>query len=208
MKSNEWNLLEMCKVKLSKVQKMALQRIQEEGEEIITFLAKKIDKECGNKRDDEYYQKGCLALKQYYATAVLDPIHVHAISSELDNFWHAHILDTVSYNMLCEDLGVYMHHDPLNPEDKSKYDDVLSAYKYTRGTVLEKLFGEENLDSYFHPIETRAVCLHDVDRIKADVLLNDSPFNENTEMLKIKSKYGHRARKSELLHSLTKKVPY
>src|SRR3569832_2225713 len=60
-----------------------------------------------------YCEEGILALKQYFAVALLDPKNEHAVSDAIDPFWHAHILHTRRYAAFCQDVyGQFIHHAP------------------------------------------------------------------------------------------------
>ncbi|WP_162820044.1 hypothetical protein [Kordia sp. SMS9] len=199
------SLRKMAKNDITKYQKRALKRLDAEDLEMIKFLVKKIHKEKGKKRDENYYNEGCTALFQYYTTAILDPFNMHAISDELDDFWHAHVIDTVSYDLLCKDLGFFMHHDPLNPKDIKKEKDVKIVYEYTRRKVLPSIFGEKNLSKIFHPIKTKLVCLHDLEITNHALFSVEGFFPEHTKMQTIKAKYGHAARKLKIRQGLLKR---
>lgn len=82
---------------------------------------------------DVWYTEGLLALKQYYAVALLDGMNMHAVSDRVDPFWHAHILHTKQYTQFCDDVvGGYMHHEPLDPEDIIAVNHVATLYNFTR----------------------------------------------------------------------------
>ena len=118
----------------------------------------------GRRHDDDHLRRGVYALKQYYAVALLDPANPHAISAEVDPFWHAHILHTEQYVAFCQNLvGEYMHHRPL---DRSRPADVAGMkilYDYTQA-IMPKLFGEVEVDRAFWPIGEAAhavlICHH------------------------------------------------
>ena len=38
--------------------------------------------------------QGIENLKRYYAVALLDPLNLHAVSEQVDPFWHSHVLFT------------------------------------------------------------------------------------------------------------------
>ncbi len=89
---------------------------------------------------DKYLEDGIYALKQYYAIAMLDPANAHAVSSQVDPFWHAHILHTSQYFSFCEAVvGEYMHHVPLDHEQPQQVENVRALYSYTLD-VLSRLF--------------------------------------------------------------------
>lgn len=81
---------------------------------------------------DEWLEAGVLALKQYYAIAVLDAKNMHAVSAEVDPFWHAHILHTKQYVDFCQEIaGRYLHHNPLDHADKEEVGFVKQLYDFT-----------------------------------------------------------------------------
>lgn len=97
----------------------------------------------------DYLDRGVLALKQYYAVAMLDPGNGHAISTELDPLWHAHMLFSRDYDHFCHDVvGEYMHHKPLLRGNSAEEDQVRRLYSYTIDRFLE-LFSE--VDPIFWP---------------------------------------------------------
>jgi hypothetical protein len=89
-------------------------------------------REFGFAPEESYLDEGIDALKVYYVLALVDPLNEHAVSDEIDRFWHAHILHTRQYRDFCERVfGQYIDHDPL---DHSVIDDVeylARLYKYT-----------------------------------------------------------------------------
>lgn len=181
------SLLDMVEVPMSDRQRRAIKRIDDEDCSMITYLTRKHHKELGESYDQDYYDAGCIALKQYYATTIFDLRNLHAISSSLDPFWHSHILDTVSYEVLAEDIGGFMHHDPLNMLDAHKVDAVRDIYHYTQ-EVLEKIFGRKNLDERFYPSEPDGsilVCLHDVDYDAIELPDDIFPLNSKIEQHRI-----------------------
>ncbi len=110
---------------------------------------------------EEYLDEGILALKQYYAIAILDPRNKHAVSAAVDPFWHAHILHTKEYVDFCERLvGGYIHHTPLNHQRHDEVELVGQLYRYT-STCYRQFFSYVNLS--FFPTDLprhRLVCLH------------------------------------------------
>ncbi len=111
---------------------------------------------------DDYLDAGIAALKQYYAVALLDPANSHAISGQLDPFWHAHILHSAQYMAFCDKVvGRYMHHIPLDTTDVRKVENVGALYGYTQ-KVLGILF-PNHLDARFWPTapaDLKLVCTH------------------------------------------------
>jgi len=197
------SLLKMIKLPMSDRQRKAMERIDAEDNGMIIYLTAKHHQERGQSFPKEYYEAGCLALKQYYATSIFDRKNMHAISSALDPFWHAHILDTVPYKLLCDDIQGFMHHDPLNKADKQKVKVVKDIFSYTR-EVLIKIFGENNLDDRFYPsepLDAVVVCLHDL----PEHLALDDVFEINPKIQKYRKVYGHEARE-KIIKSALKEI--
>jgi hypothetical protein len=116
----------------------------------------------GIDHSEEYLKSGILALKQYYAVALLDPNNSHAISDTLDPFWHTHILFSRQYESFCHGVvGVYMHHIPLDHDTTDQVDNVETLYNYTVRGAMRELFSF--MDDRFWPDDlprNRLVCLH------------------------------------------------
>jgi hypothetical protein len=110
---------------------------------------------------DTYLARGILGLKQYYAVALLDPANAHAISAELDPFWHAHILHSEQYERFCRDVvGEFMHHIPLDRDNQAQVENLRVLYDYTI-EVLDRLFIKR--DTKFWPSEVpdiKLICYH------------------------------------------------
>lgn len=193
-------LMSMVKTKMSKRQEKAIKRIDAEDCDMIIYLTHKDISRFG-KYDNEYFEAGCLALKQYYATTIFDPRNMHALSDALDPFWHAHLLDTVQYELLGKDIKGFMHHDPLNRTDIVKVGAVKKVYDYTVQT-LGRIFGEENLDERFYPRRpamSAMVCLHDIER---GIIALKDVFPVNAEIEKLRQNYGHEVRRKTLKREL------
>lgn len=111
--------------------------------------------------DEGYLDEGILALKQYYAIAVLDPKNMHAVSDTVDPFWHVHILHTEEYIDFCNRLiDGYLHHDPLDHEKLQAVGMMDRLYRYTVG-CYKQFFNYVN--PTFFPAELpvyRLVCKH------------------------------------------------
>src|SRR5690349_12290865 len=99
------SLSSLVQVVMSERQRAAVARIDAEDFTGVVRLARKEFAKQGKQLTDEYCHAAVLAVKQYYALTVFDPLNMHAVSDVLDPFWHAHILDTVRYKMLCDDIG-------------------------------------------------------------------------------------------------------
>lgn len=115
----------------------------------------------GNAPTEEYLDAGLLALKQYYAIALIDGGNMHAVSDAVDPFWHAHILDTEDYTAFCDRIADrYLHHRPLNHMKPVDVQFVAGLYRFTRERY-EQCF--TFFDERFHPVmleDERLVCLH------------------------------------------------
>lgn len=110
---------------------------------------------------DDWLDRGILALKQYYAVAVLDPLNRHAVSDAIDPFWHAHILHTKQYMSFCDDVtDGYIHHEPLDHANRAAMDEIRALYDYT-AQCYKQLF--MFIDAEFFPEvldDERLVCKH------------------------------------------------
>jgi len=106
--------------------------------------------------------EGIENLKRYYAVALLDPLNLHAVSKEVDPFWHSHVLFTSQYQGFCQKIfGQFVHHQPLDPDDKRQVEFVTQLYGYTLDTY-KKLFKEVD-PKWWPKSSVRAfgpVCLH------------------------------------------------
>jgi hypothetical protein len=111
--------------------------------------------------DQRFLEEGVLALKQYYAVALLDPWNEHAVSDTIDPFWHAHILHTRQYAEFCERVyGQFIHHNPLNRMDRTEVEHVARLYTYTAGIYSKML---NYVSGVFYPAEVpvdRLICTH------------------------------------------------
>ncbi len=110
---------------------------------------------------EEYITRGIFALKQYYASALFDPSNGHAISKEIDPFWHVHMLFSKEYQGFCEAVvGEFMHHKPLERSSKKEMAKARRLYRYTI-QVLENVFTK--LDKHFWPkknVDAHTICFH------------------------------------------------
>lgn len=118
-------------------------------------------REIGKVVDEDYLLRGVMALKQYYAVALLDPANAHAVSVPVDPFWHSHILHTWQYSVFCQNVvGEYMHHQPLDRGNKKQVQNVSTLYDYTL-EVLDKIF--VHVDQDFWPTadsDGALICFH------------------------------------------------
>lgn len=118
-------------------------------------------RKAGQEPDPTWIEEGILALKQYYAVALLDPVNFHAVSDLIDPFWHAHILHTRQYMAFCEQVfGQYVHHTPLDharPQDVQK---VKELYAYSHW-AYGQMFSSYSRDFFPPGLEDhRLVCFH------------------------------------------------
>jgi hypothetical protein len=160
---NSVSLLDTCKKSLLSqyhIDKIAI--IDETNFDEILFVVKKEFKKQGIEPCEQYLQDGILALKQYYAIAIFDPHNMHAVSDELDPFWHAHVLFTKKYREFCfKTHGYTMEHNPLDPEKSEVIKMVKILYDYT-SSIMPKIF--DQYSPIFYPKfldESRIICQHD-----------------------------------------------
>ena len=78
-----------------------------------------------------------LTLKKLYPKEALVPNKI------LDEFWHAHILDTVAYHEDCNNVfGYYLHHFPyFGIYGEDDYNNLISEFNKTK-KLYELHFGE------------------------------------------------------------------
>ncbi len=118
-------------------------------------------KKLGKTIDDEELDAGILALKQYYAIALLDGLNMHAVSDRVDPYWHAHILHTQDYVDFCDTVvGCYMHHNPLDHGRKNDVAFVKDLYHFTLARYNQCFL---HVDQRFHPAapsDDEIVCTH------------------------------------------------
>lgn len=115
----------------------------------------------GIRVDEEYIDEGILALKQYYAITILDPLNMHAVSDLVDPFWHAHILHTEEYIDFCNrTVGGYMHHSPLDHGRAKHVQGVDRLYRYT-SKCFRKFFTYVNPTFFpLHLKDENLLCAH------------------------------------------------
>lgn len=133
---------------------------QEDFSGVVRKVREELEAE-GFEPTTEWLAEGALALKQYYAIALLDPVNRHAVSDVIDPFWHAHILHTKQYVAFCDEVfGEYIHHEPL---DHSKPEDVAVVrrlYDYTY-LVYGQMFSYVNPEFFAEALPTqRLLCSH------------------------------------------------
>lgn len=101
-----------------------------------------------------------LALKQFYALSAANPeASSFAVSSVVDEYWHAHILDTAAYRRFCEKIyGGFMDHVPLDKDKTVDVLDVKALYRTTH-SELTRLFGSSLVVKAFPPEPTDEVIV-------------------------------------------------
>jgi hypothetical protein len=102
--------------------------------------------------------------------------------------------------MLCDALGGFMHHDPLDHADQDKVVAVSKIYDHSYRMIC-KIFGGQNADPRFHPKDVplaSMVCRHDLEPAK----IFDDVFPEVIEMSELRKKYGHQAQREALAAQL------
>ena len=174
--------------RLSPKDRLALQAIDDEP---FMPVAIKLRQELAKQSffpDDNYFNQGFLALKQYYAIAVIDRINMHAASDVIDPFWHTHILFTENYCALSDKMfGHYMHHVPLTDSNEDRLVFLEKLYAHTQD-VYAKTFSYYNTDFFpTHVTREQLICFHGNDGYHPDV--NDV-FPLNLELAPQYEKYG------------------
>lgn len=156
------SFLNGIKVELHPQHLSRIQRIDNEDYTDVRVKAQKLLIENGINPSSNYLDAGIVGLKQYYALALLDPVNGHAVSAEIDPFWHAHMLFSEKYMSFSHDVvGGYMHHTPHNCANKKEVKNLRNLYKYTI-SVLDKIFGE-SIDLLMWPRKVKDVhliCFH------------------------------------------------
>ena len=129
-----------------------VQRLNEIDVEDFSGVRRKVAEhfeELGRPVTDDFLDRGVHALKQYYAMIVLDPANIHAMSRQVDPFWHAHILHSKQYMDFCSRLiGEYIHHYPLNVHNEVQMGAIrpISDDTFTKIPMVFK-----NVDPEFWP---------------------------------------------------------
>jgi hypothetical protein len=116
---------------------------------------------------DDYLQDLLFALQQYYALPVLDPFNMHAVSYEVDDVWHAHMLCSKDYADFCNAVvGYFMHHEPLDRDDQRAVAHVRIQYEYTI-ECLHKWFDVVNERFWPRRVsDALLICVHFGNSIK------------------------------------------
>ncbi len=162
-------LIDTIKISLTPIEEQGVLRIDNED---FRLVARKTRKQLvleGKPHDDEYIERGLLALKQYYGVALIDPLNPHAVSDSVDPFWHAHILDTARYSRFCDEaVGYFMHHKPHDPDCPKEMDYLERSYTYTAG-IYDQIYSF--VDSEINPQslgQDRLICFHMVADLAPD----------------------------------------
>lgn len=108
-------------------------------------VAKKVRQELPSVTD-KYLEEGIENLKRYYTVRLLDPENNHGVSVPVDVFWHTHVLFTRDYFDFCDKVfGRYIHHTPIDRDDREAFEKVREIYKHTVETH-HKLFKAVDAD--------------------------------------------------------------
>lgn len=154
-------LLSTIKLPLNDFHVARVERIDAEDFSGVRRKVREDFSKMGQEVDEDYLDEGILALKQYYAVALLDPANEHAVSDVIDPFWHAHILHTANYIAFGNEVfGQYIPHEPLDHADASAMARVARLYRYT-STKYRNMFSYINDD--FYPVAVpaaRQCCTH------------------------------------------------
>lgn len=82
--------------------------------------------------------------KKYLFIRVMHPQKLLPMSKEVDDFWHAHVLNTRNYLRFMQEVagGSFIHHGPTVSEDEN----IKLMPNYLNGTIalLTRYFGEPN----------------------------------------------------------------
>ncbi len=171
------SLVGNLKIQVQPEHEKRLRIIDGEDYSVVLRKAREFLTQIGQTPSEEYLLRGVEALKLYYAIPVLDPSNAHAISAEIDPFWHAHMIDSKRYTRFCDEaIGEYLHHEPL---DKAQGDLMLGAARLYRYTVevLNRSFCY--VDNFFwspEVINARLICFHA--RVKNPTIKEIALFEE------------------------------
>jgi hypothetical protein len=83
--------------------------------------------------------------KRFLFLAASEPERPVVPSAFVDEYWHAHILDTQRYAEDCEAaLGRFLHHVPTRPDEPALADETVNRYAEAFGAdAVEGWFGGE-----------------------------------------------------------------
>lgn len=146
-------------------------------------VAKKVNRDL-NGVPQTYLDQGIENLKRYYVVALLDPANRHAVSRQVDPFWHAHVLFTRPYSDFCQHLyGHYIHHTPLDPDDQKMVAHVTKLYNYTL-EIYQKIF--TSVDPNWWPDLSLGsfgpICYHN--RVNDKEILDKGLFSVRPELMR------------------------
>ena len=117
----------------------------------MSFLAHRMMTEHKMKKD--YIRRGIQEVKRYHAIGIVDPTYVHAVSRNVDPFWHEHLHFTVDYRVFCDKIcGKFKDHFPI---DESARHQIVDCYKRSL-EIYEEFFGTPD-EAWWGPLEH--VCL-------------------------------------------------
>ena len=141
----------MVSAPLHPAQLEGLRRIDAEDFTKVRQKAKEALIAMGQNPSELYLDAGIQGLKLYYALPVLDPGNAHAVSPEIDVFWHAHMLFSREYARFSREVvGDMIHHAPLDRSDSRQLQNARALHNYTT-EALRKLFGEGHIDNEVWP---------------------------------------------------------
>ncbi len=171
----ERSIFGTIKCELTPLQEERIRLIDEENYNGVRRKVVEELRKTGQEPDPAWIEEGILALKQYYAVALLDPRNFHAVSDLIDPFWHAHILHTRQYADFCErTFGEFVHHEPLDHELSRIVGKVEQFYAYTHG-IYDGIFSYYSEEFYPQEVpECRLICYHY--SIRSGVLAKESSF--------------------------------
>ncbi|MEO8150256.1 MAG: glycine-rich domain-containing protein-like [Bacteroidia bacterium] len=111
---------------------------------------KLMDKEEGQGWDSEFCDYVEIRYKRFLCMLFLHPEIQSVPTSEIDLFWHQHILDTHSYSSDCQRVfGKFIHHFPyFGMRGKEDAQNLIDSFEATK-LLYAKLFGE-NYMTKFH----------------------------------------------------------
>ncbi len=81
--------------------------------------------------------------KQYLSLVACNPTMNLPISTEVDKMWHAHLLTTLSYHKMCDEIiGKFLHHVPAL--DESHFERLVLNYQDNTVPMMKREFGTVN----------------------------------------------------------------
>jgi len=126
-----------------------------------------------------YLEHGAMALKQYYAIMVLDPLNAHAAGPYITQFWHVH-QESKRYRIFCEEIfGQLIDHTEIDSQNTDMVHVVRDMYRYTRD-LLPRVFHRQYVDPNFWPQsiahEARITCYQSMSDEVPEILQHDRLF--------------------------------